>query len=42
MGPLFAVDAPATSARTRERLGWQPTHAKLLADLDAGHYFKDA
>jgi nucleoside-diphosphate-sugar epimerase len=39
IGPLFALDAPASSKRTRELLGWQPTHQKLLADLDAGHYF---
>ena len=42
IGPLFAVDAPATSDRTRELLDWQPTEAGLLDDLDAGHYFKDA
>jgi nucleoside-diphosphate-sugar epimerase len=39
IGPLFSVDAPATSVRTRERLGWRPEHAGLLDDLDAGHYF---
>jgi nucleoside-diphosphate-sugar epimerase len=39
IGPLFAVDAPATSARTRELLGWKPTHNTLLDDLDEGHYF---
>jgi nucleoside-diphosphate-sugar epimerase len=39
IGPLFSVDAPATSRRTRELLGWQPTQAGLLADLDEGHYF---
>ena len=42
IGPLFSVDAPATSQRTRELLGWQPTHDKLLDDLDAGHYFTAA
>ncbi|OBB01331.1 3-beta hydroxysteroid dehydrogenase [Mycobacteriaceae bacterium 1482268.1] len=39
IGPLFALDAPASSKRTRQLLGWQPTHEKLLDDLDAGHYF---
>jgi len=43
---LFAgfasTDVPASSALTRERFGWQPTHPGLLADLDEGHYFKDA
>ena len=42
IGPLFSVDAPATSRGTRELLDWQPTHHKLLADLDAGHYFTAA
>jgi nucleoside-diphosphate-sugar epimerase len=42
IGPLFSVDAPATSVRTRELLGWQPTQATLVDDLDAGHYFTQA
>ncbi|GFG53026.1 3-beta hydroxysteroid dehydrogenase [Mycolicibacterium agri] len=42
IGPLFALDAAATSLRTRELLGWQPTHGGLLDDLEAGHYFKEA
>ena len=42
IGPLFSVDAPATSHRTRELLHWQPSHPGLLADLDAGHYFSEA
>jgi nucleoside-diphosphate-sugar epimerase len=36
---LLALDSPASSAITRKRLGWQPTHPGLLADLDASHYF---
>jgi nucleoside-diphosphate-sugar epimerase len=32
-GPIFAMDQPASSAHTRQALGWQPTHASLLADL---------
>jgi nucleoside-diphosphate-sugar epimerase len=40
---LFAsMDAPASSTLTRERFGWQPTHPGLIADLEEGHYFKDA
>ena len=42
IGPLFSVDAPATSTATRELLGWQPSHAGLLGDLGAGHYFTRA
>ena len=33
-GPIFAMDQPATSARTREVLGWQPTRPSLLEDLE--------
>ncbi len=35
-----AVDCPASSRKTRDTLGWQPTHAGLLADLDHERYFK--
>ena len=33
-GPIFAMDQPASSAHTREVLGWQPTHPSLLQDLE--------
>lgn len=33
-GPIFAMDQPASSAHTRQTFGWQPTHPKLLADLE--------
>ncbi len=39
MAFFFGMDLAASSALTRERLGWQPTHPGLLADLDQGHYF---
>jgi nucleoside-diphosphate-sugar epimerase len=42
IGPLFAVDAPATSALTRDLLNWRPTHPNLLDDLESGHYFTGA
>jgi nucleoside-diphosphate-sugar epimerase len=41
MGGFFALDAPASSALTQQRLGWQPTHIGLVADLEAGHYFRE-
>jgi nucleoside-diphosphate-sugar epimerase len=41
LGPLVSLDTPASSALTRERLGWRPTHLPLLADIEEGHYFKD-
>ncbi|EXU65997.1 3-beta hydroxysteroid dehydrogenase [Streptomyces sp. PRh5] len=33
-GPIFAMDQPASSAHTRNALGWQPTHPSLLEDLE--------
>jgi nucleoside-diphosphate-sugar epimerase len=33
-GPIFALDQPASSAHTRDVLGWRPTHPGLLADLE--------
>jgi nucleoside-diphosphate-sugar epimerase len=36
---FVALDSPASSALTRDLLGWQPTHQGLIADLDEGHYF---
>ena len=34
LGPIFAVDQPASSAHTHDALGWQPTHPGLLEDLE--------
>lgn len=34
LGPLFAIDQPASSAHTQQALGWVPTHPRLLADLE--------
>jgi nucleoside-diphosphate-sugar epimerase len=36
---LFGLDVQASSARTQQLLGWQPTHQGLVEDLDEGHYF---
>jgi nucleoside-diphosphate-sugar epimerase len=36
---FLALDSPASSALTRELLGWQPTNPGLIDDLDQGHYF---
>jgi nucleoside-diphosphate-sugar epimerase len=35
-----AMDAPTTSAKTRERLGWRPKQPGLIADLDRPRYFE--
>jgi nucleoside-diphosphate-sugar epimerase len=37
--PLLSTDMPASSAITRELLGWHPTHPGLIEDIDQGHYF---
>jgi len=34
LGAIFVVDQPASSARTRAELGWEPTHPSLLEDLE--------
>jgi nucleoside-diphosphate-sugar epimerase len=39
LGAFLAIDSPASSALTRELVGWQPTQPGLIADLDQGHYF---
>lgn len=35
-----AVDCPASSKQTQERLGWSPVNLALLADMEQGRYFK--
>jgi nucleoside-diphosphate-sugar epimerase len=39
LGQILAVDQPASSAQTRELLGWRPVQPGLIEDLDKGHYF---
>jgi nucleoside-diphosphate-sugar epimerase len=41
LGGFLGLDAPASSALTRELLGWQPTQPGLIADLDEEHYFSE-
>ena len=36
---FVSLDIPASSAKTRALLGWQPVHPALLADLDREPYF---
>ena len=40
MAGFVALDSPASSALTRELLGWQPVQPGLIDDLDQGHYFR--
>jgi hypothetical protein len=37
---FFAMDGPASSVQTQERLGWRPVEPGLIADLNAEHYFE--
>jgi len=39
IGHFFALDGPASSAKTRERLGWQAIQPGLIADIDQPSYF---
>jgi len=39
MAHFAQVDNPTSSAKTRALLHWEPSHAGLVADLAAGHYF---
>ena len=41
MVAAYRTDAPASSAHTRELLGWTPTHPTLLAELAQGDYFTE-
>jgi nucleoside-diphosphate-sugar epimerase len=38
LGAFYGADAPASSALTREHLGWAPTGPTLLEDIAAGAY----
>jgi nucleoside-diphosphate-sugar epimerase len=42
VGMITQLDNLTSSARTRELLGWKPTHADLIADIAEGHYFATA
>ncbi len=37
---FVSIDCPASSAQTQEQLGWRPTHASLIADIDRATYFE--
>jgi nucleoside-diphosphate-sugar epimerase len=42
LGAAVQLDNPVSTAKTRQLLGWEPTHPGLIDDLNAGHYFKTA
>ena len=37
---FLGIDAPASSALTRDLLDWEPTQPGLIDDLEQGHYFR--
>jgi nucleoside-diphosphate-sugar epimerase len=39
LGMFAGLDLPASSVKTRERLGWHPTGPGLIADLEQMRYF---
>ena len=39
IGAFFAMDLSASSERTRELFGWEPTGPTLVEDIEAGAYF---
>jgi len=41
MAPFFSANRAASSALTRETMGWDPTQPGLVEDIDQGHYFVD-
>lgn len=40
LGRFFGTDSCASSEQTRELLGWEPVHPRLIPDLQDGHYFQ--
>ncbi|MFF0368060.1 SDR family oxidoreductase [Micromonospora sp. NPDC005087] len=40
LGSFVQLDNPTSSAITRELLDWTPSHPRLIADLNEGHYFQ--
>ncbi|MDR6972107.1 nucleoside-diphosphate sugar epimerase [Leifsonia shinshuensis] len=42
IGAFFGLDIPASSALTRQRLGWEPVGPTLLEDLATPSYFARA
>jgi nucleoside-diphosphate-sugar epimerase len=39
VGHVLGMDAPTSSKKTQEQLGWRPTQPGLIADLEKGTYF---
>ena len=39
LGAFFSMDKPASNAKTRELVGWEPTQIGLIQDVEQGTYF---
>ena len=39
IGHFVSMDSPASSVETQNQLGWRPTHASLIPDIDRPIYF---
>jgi len=39
---FFGTNSRASNELTREMLGWEPTHPRLIADLQERHYFESS
>jgi nucleoside-diphosphate-sugar epimerase len=42
LGHFVGLDSPASAAKTRELLGWEPTGPSLLEDLEQDNYYREA
>ena len=42
LAPFVGLDNPTSNDRTRELLGWEPTHPGWVEDVETGHYFATA
>jgi hypothetical protein len=39
LAPFAGLDNPTSTDKTREVLGWEPTHTGWVEDVENGHYF---
>ena len=39
LAPFAGLDNPTSNDKTREVLGWEPTHPGWVEDVESGHYF---
>jgi hypothetical protein len=39
LGAFFSIDKPASSAKTRDLVRWEPSQIGLIQDLEQGTHF---